>query len=210
MPSDYTQPLQVLMQQAGFSSFRALCQAANISPKQLLHLRRGAIAQLRLEILQNLSRSLQVPLTELIAIFTDSEPPKSQIPNPELTALQQEYDRLSQQMAQQEAALRQSFQQSSLQILESLLLQLPTAAYAAQQNPQVPAVKLLPLLRPIDQLLMNWGIESIATVGSEIPYDPQQHQLMAGTAAPGLPVKVRYAGYRQGDRLLYRAKVSPI
>jgi hypothetical protein len=95
-----------------------------------------------------------------------------------------------------------------LQVLESLLLQLPTAVYAAQQNPQVSAVKLLPLLRPIDALLQQWGIEAIAQVGVELPYDPQQHQLMAGTAAMGDRVRVRYVGYRQGDKLLYRAKVS--
>ena len=127
-----------------------------------------------------------------------------------LLDLQHEYDRLQQQLVQQRQYLWQEFQQSSVQVLESLLLQLPTAAYAAQQNPQAPAVKLLPLLRPLDQLLQAWGIEPIATVGAEVPYDPQQHQLMAGVAQPGDRVKVRYTGYRQGDRLLYRAKVSPV
>jgi molecular chaperone GrpE (heat shock protein) len=128
----------------------------------------------------------------------------------ELSDLRQEYDRLQQQLANQRQILWQEFQQSSVQILESLLLQLPTAAYAAQQNPQAPAVKMLPLLRPLDTLLEQWGIESIATVGAEIPYDPQQHQLMGGIAQTGDRVKVRYTGYRQGDRLLYRAKVSAI
>jgi len=56
--------------------------------------------------------------------------------------------------------------------------------------------------------LEHWGVESIAPVGAQIPYNPQQHQLMEGTAEPGEPVKVRYTGYRQGDKLLYRAKVS--
>ena len=124
--------------------------------------------------------------------------------------LQHEYDRLQQQLVQQRQDLWQEFQQSSVQVLESLLLQLPTAAYAAQQNPQAPAVKLLPLLRPLDQLLQAWGIEPIATVGADVSYDPQQHQLMAGVAQPGDSVKVRYTGYRQGNRLLYRAKVSPV
>jgi molecular chaperone GrpE (heat shock protein) len=124
--------------------------------------------------------------------------------------LRREYDRLQAQLLQQRQELWQEFQQSSVQVLESLLLQLPTAAYAAQQNPQAPAVKLLPLLRPIEALLQHWGIEAIAAVGSEVPYDPQQHQLMEGTAAVGDRVRVRYTGYRQGDKLLYRAKVSPV
>jgi hypothetical protein len=36
------------------------------------------------------------------------------------------------------------------------------------------------------------------------------HQLLEGTAQPGDLVKVRYTGYRQGDKLLYRVKVSPV
>ena len=65
-------------------------------------------------------------------------------------------------------------------------------------------------MRPIEQLLKDWGVESIAAVGSEVPFDPQLHQLMSRTANSGDLVRIRYTGYRQGDRLLYRAKVSPI
>jgi molecular chaperone GrpE (heat shock protein) len=53
-------------------------------------------------------------------------------------------------------------------------------------------------------------VEAIAPVGAEIPYDPQLHQLMEGNPQLGEIVKVRYTGYRQGDKLLYRAKVSPV
>ena len=124
----------------------------------------------------------------------------------ELSDLQDEYDRLQQQLVQQRQGLWLEFQQASVQMLESLLLQLPTAAYAAQQNPQAPAVKLLPLLRPLDQLLESWGIESIASVGDAVPYDPQQHQLMMGTAQPGDSVKIRYTGYRQGRSIALSGK----
>jgi molecular chaperone GrpE (heat shock protein) len=95
-------------------------------------------------------------------------------------------------------------------VLESWLVQWPTAAYAAQQNQQLPAVRLLPLVRPVEQLLQQWGVEAIASVGSELAYDPHLHQLMEGTAQPGELVRVRYTGYRIGEKLLYRAKVSPI
>jgi len=62
----------------------------------------------------------------------------------------------------------------------------------------------------MDVLLQQWGVEAIAPVGAELPYDPQQHQLLEGTAQAGDQVLVRYTGYRQGDKLLYRAKVSPV
>ena len=89
-------------------------------------------------------------------------------------------------------------------------MQWPTAAAAAEKNPQLPAVRLLPLIKPVEQLLKQWGVEAIASVGDEVAYDPQHHQLIEGTAAPGESVKVRYTGYRQGEKLLHRAKVSPV
>lgn len=221
---DRTSQLQRLMQSVGFSSFKSLSQATGISERQLLRLRRGELAGMRLATLIKLSQALQVSVTDLLEQFGDLTPrgetdgagrelPASQhdATSPsDLQDLQREYDRLQTQLQQQQQALQQEFQQTSLQILESLLLQLPTAMYAAQQNPQAPAVKLLPLLRPLETLLQAWGIEQIAPVGAEVPYDPQQHQLMAGTAEIGDRVRIRYTGYRQGERLLYRAKVSGV
>lgn len=124
--------------------------------------------------------------------------------------LQQEYQRLQAEIEQQKETLLQEFQNSSLQQLESWLIQWPTAAVVAQKNPNLPAIKLLPLIKPVAGLLKQWGVEAIASVGEEIPYDPQSHQLLEGHAEPGEPVRVRYVGYRQGDKLLYRAKVSPM
>lgn len=216
MIPDYTSQLQHLMQQANFSSFKALSLAAGISEKQIRQLRKGQIATMRVETLQKLGQALQVSIVDLLNTFLEeacspSKRKQSSPQNPqELEVLKQEYDRLQAKLEQQKQELWQEFQQSSLQVLESLLLQLPTAAYAAQQNPEAPAVKLLPLLRPINQLLEQWGIEPIAPVGTEVPFDPKEHQVIGACVKPGDYVRVRYTGYRQGDRLLYRAKVSPI
>ncbi|NJO80013.1 MAG: nucleotide exchange factor GrpE [Cyanobacteria bacterium RM1_2_2] len=219
MPN-YTSHLRALMQPLGFTSFRALSQAAGVSEWQLEQLRKGQILQLRVATLAKLSQVLQKPISELLAIFSEggtvptvSVEAQTQLASQPVASgaeeLQREYQRLQTQLVQQQETLRQEFQQASLQILESWLLQFPTAAYAVQQNPQLPASRLLPLLRPLEQLLQSWGIESIAPVGTEVAFDPQWHQLMEGTANPGEMVKIRYAGYRQGDKLLYRAKVSP-
>lgn len=206
--SDYTPQLRDLMRSQGISSFRQLCDRTGISEKQLRRIRRGQIAELRLSTLQQLADGLGITFSELLVIFAIT--PSLPSATIDATALQKEYERLQTQLTEQKQSLWQEFQQTSLQTLEPWLLQWSAAAYAAQQNSQVPAVKLLPLLRPIDQLLQQWEIEPTAIVGSEIPYDPQQHQLMNGSAEPGQLVRVRYAGYRHGDRLLYRAKVSPI
>ena len=81
-------------------------------------------------------------------------------------------------------------------------------AAAAQKNPKLSAVKLLVLVKPVVELLKRWGVENIGTVGEKIPYDPQCHQLLEGSAVTGDLVEVRYVGYRQDEKLLYRAKVS--
>ncbi|MBE9183691.1 helix-turn-helix domain-containing protein [Microcoleus sp. LEGE 07076] len=193
------------MQQAGFSSDRELSQKAGVPELQLSRLRRGLALKTRADILLKISQALEISLNELLATlapdFVELEPAAP-------SALEQEYQRLQATIEQQRASLIQEFQLASVQILESWMLQWPTAANKAQENHNLRAQKLLPLLRPVEQLLEHWGIESIAPVGASLPYNPQQHQLIEGTAEPGEPVKVRYTGYIQGEKLLYRAKVS--
>ncbi|MEH2447081.1 MAG: nucleotide exchange factor GrpE [Nostoc sp.] len=215
-PIPNTQKLQDLMQQVGISSFKALSRAAGVSERQLLRLRQGKLEQMRVEVLLKLSPVLQMPLSELVTTFSTVEllqektAPTQELLQ-EIADLRTEYDRSQQQIEQQQEILLQELQQSSLQLLESLLLQWPTAAQKAQENPQLAAVKIVPLVqKPLEKLLQAWGVEAIAPVGAELPYDPQLHQLMEGTAQPGEKVKVRYTGYLQGEKLLYRAKVSAV
>ena len=209
---DFTQSLQKLMQGLGVSSYKALAKTAGVSDRQLLRLRRGELNQMRVDVLLKLSQALQVSLTELVVTFSPAteQPPPEEESTPAVAQLKKEYERLQAQLDTQRQELWLEFQQSSLQVIESWLLQWPTAAQKARENPQLAAVKLLPLVRPIEQLLQKWEVEAIAPVGAEVAYDPQLHQPLEGTAQPGEKVKVRYTGYRQGDKLLYRAKVSPI
>ena len=204
---DYAPQLQRLMQQARLSSDRELSQKARVPELQLSRLRRGLALQTRADILLKISQALEISLNELLAALA---PDYVELESPAPTAIEQEYQRLQSTIEQQRSSLMQEFQLSSLQILESWMLQWPTAASKAQENHHLPAVKLLPLMRPVEKLLQEWGVEAIAPVGAELPYNPQQHQLIEGTAQLGEPVKVRYTGYRQGEKLLYRAKVSPV
>ncbi|AFY36189.1 nucleotide exchange factor GrpE [Calothrix sp. PCC 7507] len=225
MPNaDFTQQLQDLMQGVGISSFRALSRTSGISERQILQLRRGKLEQMRVNVLIQLAEVLQMSLSELVATFSESSVSSEKnldselrtqhselITSKEIADLRKEYERSQIQLQQQRELLLQEFQQSSLQLLESLLLQFPTAAYTAKENPQLAAVKIVPLVeKPLEKLLQQWGVEAIAPVGAELPYDPQIHQLIKGNPQIGEIVKVRYTGYRQGNKLLYRAKVSPV
>ncbi|MFQ4145773.1 nucleotide exchange factor GrpE [Chlorogloeopsis sp. ULAP02] len=213
--NDFTPKLQKLMQQVGIASFKALSSAAGVSERQVLRLRRFGVEQMRVDVLLKLSQVLKVSLQELVATFSRQQLIEAKVPQNQdllrqITDLKNEYDRLQLQLEQQRLILQQQFQQSSLQLLESLLLQFPTAAHKARENPQLSAINIVPLVqKPLEKLLQQWQVEAIAPVGAELPYDPQLHQLMDGNVQPGEIVKVRYIGYRQGDKLLYRAKVSP-
>ncbi|AFZ56212.1 nucleotide exchange factor GrpE [Anabaena cylindrica FACHB-243] len=216
MPNDdFTQNLQSLMQRVGISSFKSLSRAAGVSERQIVQLRRGKLEQMRVGVLLKLSKILQLSLSELAATFSDvSSTVNNQYADTDTKLLQEiadlkgEYQRLVLKLEQQRELLQQEFQESSLQMLESLLLFWPTAAQKAKDNPQLEAIKMLPLVqKPLDRLLQAWGVEAIATVGAEIPYNPQLHQLLEGTAEHGEIVKVCYIGYRHAGKLLNRAKV---
>lgn len=204
--------LQSLMNQVSIANVEELSELACVSLLQLTRLRYGLILKMQLETILRIANTLRLPVNKLIDTFS-SRPNLNELvsqPTENSIGLQQEYQKLQQQLKQQQEILYQQFQQESLQTLESWLLQWPTAAVAVHKNPQLPAEKLLPLVHPIEQLLQHWEVEAIASVGEELPYDPIWHDLMKGTAQPGEIVKVRYVGYKQGDKLLYRAKVSPL
>ncbi|MBW4665193.1 MAG: helix-turn-helix domain-containing protein [Chroococcus sp. CMT-3BRIN-NPC107] len=205
---NYTDSLQTLMQRVGISSFKALASASGVSQKQIMRLRRGEVRQMRLETILKLTQVLQVPINVLARTFSNFEIAQPPTEDKTIATLKQEYQKLQNQLEQQKESLRQEFQLSTLQVLESCLLQLPTFESKVKDNPEISATKLLPLMRPLQQLLQQWGIEQIAPVGDRLPYNPQLHQLLAGNAQAGDLVIVRYTGYIQGKKLLYRAKVS--
>jgi hypothetical protein len=218
-PPPYADALMALMQKAGIADLEALSATSGLSGWQLARIQYGLLPKMPVEVLLQLAQTLQVPIPELVATLSDCSTLPLATPTapvvslePELKALQQEYERLQGQLARQQVALYESFQQEVLAILEPWLLQWPTAAAAAQRNPQWPAVKLLPLMRPLANLLQQWQVEALATVGETVGYDPQWHQLLEDeeAVALGTPVVVRYIGYRRGANLLHRAQVSRV
>lgn len=219
--ADKTHSLRLLMQRVGLSSFRELGRQAGVSLWQIRQLRQGQLHKMRLAPLLKLSQALELSLEELLVKFApttrhsnsgDQSQAQEHASNlaQQLKTLELECQRLEAQLAQQRQTLQVEFQQASLQVLESWLRQWPNAALAAQQKPELSAAKLLPLLRPVEQLIQQWGVEMIAPIGAEVPYDPRWHQLQGGSAQPGDRVQVRRAGYRQADKLLYRAEVCPL
>lgn len=187
---NYTPVLKQLMAQVGIASFKQLSEQAGVSQKQIQRLRQGKIKQMRVEILLSLAPVLCVSFSELLELFSSETVTKDASPT--------------------KASLREQFQRESLQIIESWLLQWPTALSAIAQNPDLPAQRVIKLLNPLEKLLEAWEVAKIGQVGEETAYDPRQHQLLSGNAEPGERVRVRYVGYQHGEKLLYRAQVEPI
>jgi DNA-binding Xre family transcriptional regulator len=203
--NDRTAQLQELMQRSNISSLRQLYQLTGTSASTMKKLRSGEIGALRWQTLINISVGLKISVDELLEIFGDSSDRSAR---QQIATLQEEYKYLQQQLAQQRETLEADFQYQSLQILESFLTYFPTAKQAAINNPDFPASKLVPLTRSIEQLIGSWGVTIIGAVGGEIVYDPQWHQLIEGSINPGEMAIVRYVGYRQGDKSIFRAKVA--
>jgi transcriptional regulator with XRE-family HTH domain len=208
--------LHNLMQQVGIADLNELSQVAKVARLQLIRIQQGLILNLSLGAIARIAQALNVSVDSLLQTFVEQpqvssdQAVTSSQQGDALIACRQEYQKLQQEMTQLQQALLVEFQQASLETIESWLLQWPTAATAVRQNPQLPASKLLSLVEPVEQLVKHWNVSTISTVGEELPYDPQNHQLMKGAAQAGELVKVRYVGYKQGDKLLYKAKVSPI
>ena len=176
----------------------------------------GLIYKLSVENSLKLAQVLQIDLQKFITLFTEAE--NSNLPAENITeqsaqndrSWQQEYQKLKQEIAQQQENLQLQFQQDSLQVIESWLIQWPTAIAAIANNPDLPAERLIPLVNPVKELIANWGLTTINSVGEETAFNPQLHELMTGSAEPGTMVKVRYVGYKKGNEILYKAKVSPL
>jgi transcriptional regulator with XRE-family HTH domain len=171
--------LRPRMTAAGIKSWQELSDRSQIGLKRLRRLRRGEWQQFRVADLQRLAELLGLSMSGLWQLL-EAEPVDPSI----------------------------AVQLAAFQQLESFLTYWPAAAYQVTRDPSFAATKLLPLVKPIDRLLASWGMEAIGQVGEQVVFDPQLHQVMEGNGTVGISVRVRYPGYRQGSRLLSRAKVA--
>jgi DNA-binding Xre family transcriptional regulator len=179
----YDAILRALLITAKIPSWQQLANISGISVLRLRQLRRGQVASWKIAELQKLSLTLHISLESLLETL---------------------------ELVSKSVSPAADFQYASFQIIESFLTYWPAAAHQAKLDPTFPTSKLLPLVGSIDRLVTSWGIASIGQVGEIIPFNPQEHQSLTGIIEPLTPIQIRYPGYRQENRLLTRAKVSPV
>ena len=190
--------IQQKMEKVGIHNYRQLSKKAKVNELQLYRLQNGLISSISFGILVKIAEALNISVVELIDELTNGSDEKT-------STISNSDDRDPDDLSGE--------QQEAIFILESLILQLPTIVNAVENNPELPAKKLLPLLKPLEQLLQHWGITVIGKVGEIIPFNPQEHELidtMENDDQDSFSVKVRYVGYRYQEKLLYRAKVCSI
>ncbi|MDJ1182355.1 helix-turn-helix domain-containing protein [Roseofilum casamattae] len=187
--------LQPLMKRAGLSTWVALSRASGVSAKQLRRVRQGQLAQLRMATLFQIAAALQISPSELLCNLNGDRSVHNSIDRSVDWPAQSSYD-------------PEPLHRESLDRLESWLRYWPVAAAKVAAGANVKPSALIKLVKPVEQLIESWGVETIAAVGDRLPYNPQWHQLAAGTVEPGTPVTVISPGYRYRGKLLFRAEVE--
>lgn len=126
----------------------------------------------------------------------------------EIEALRTECLQLREALQKQSIELKNEFQYSTFQQLQTLLTNYPSLRQLLQVKPELPAKNLISLLIPLDNLIESWDYEVIGQVWGRVSYDPQLHQADVSDMEAGELVYIRFVGYRKGDRILLPAKVS--
>lgn len=175
---------------AGFSSWAELGRAASLSRHRLLMLRHARLERLPVRTLLRACEALHIsPLDYLKGVGAIAEP--AEMLQPETSA----------------SNSIEQWQRATLERLEPLLRQYPTARYAAERR-DVPAQHVLALLHSLEQLLIAWEVEPIGRIGETAAFDPSQHESLSEDAiAPGKTVTIRYIGYRYRGTIWRKAQV---
>jgi transcriptional regulator with XRE-family HTH domain len=197
------------MESLGISSFRQLSQKSGVSRHQIKRIYQGDWSRLTVHHALGLATALNFSWAEMLDFMGLTVQDSLSPPNPYAA----EYEHLQRQLEHQSQTLALQIQQEALQQLESWLRNWPKVVYTIHHDrPDLLAAKILPLLRPLEQLLAQWGVQPIGTIGQQLPFNAQYHQLMEGhpLGTPEPFVEVQRPGYTHQGKLLFRAEVIPV
>ena len=203
----YDKLLRDRMSALGISSWVALRDLSGLTPRAVLQVRKGKLGRLRFEELQRLTQALEWTQGELLEVFGISVSPPARKPSPEWEQLQQECQRLRQQLGQQKQQA-QDFRETTFGELQTLLINYPTAYKMAQAQPDLLAKNFSTLFFPLENLMQQWGCEPIGSAWEQVSFNPQLHQPDTEEIEIGESVYIHFVGCRQGEEILCPAKVS--
>jgi molecular chaperone GrpE (heat shock protein) len=126
----------------------------------------------------------------------------------EKETLRQDGLRLYSELKRQRVELADEFRISAFEKLQTLLTNYPSIHKMVGYKPELPAKNLLSMFAPLDNLLAEWGCETIGKPWEETAYNPQIHQPDAADIQEGELVYIRFVGYQYQGKILCPAKVS--
>lgn len=221
-PSTLDVRLRERMESLGISSFRQLAKQCGVSRYCIEKLRKGEVETFSVTIAARIAAGLHLSLMDLLSWAGDIEHPVASVlparvlpassqPDYQEPDYQREYEHLQMQFLTQRDLLQAEFQKEAIDRLESWLRNWPKVVYTVTHDkPDLLASKVLPLLRPLDDLLKAWGVETIGCLGDRVPYNPHHHQLMTNSDSllPEAIVEIQRPGYLHQGKLIFRAEVS--
>ncbi|MEM8715482.1 MAG: hypothetical protein AAGE92_06835 [Cyanobacteria bacterium P01_G01_bin.4] len=201
--SDWNDTLSCWMARADCLSWAQLQHDATLSRYRIQQLRQCQLSSWPLQAMQNLCAALDIPLVELLAAANaiDLIHPVRTYPDGNTPSHSKAAG------AAPPCLSSDTHRQATLQTLEPLLRQLPTAAYAVQHH-NLSAAQLLKILKPLESLLAEWNVTQLGAVGQVVPFDPTWQSSLTDTEHKrDTLVSIRYVGYRVGRRIWLKAQV---
>ncbi|MDP5018640.1 MAG: molecular chaperone GrpE [Dolichospermum sp.] len=122
--------------------------------------------------------------------------------------LESQSQRLREELKQQSQQLQGDFQHETFTQLQALLSNYPTVKKMALAKPDLPAKNLVSRFTSVDNLITSWGYTVIGETWEQVNYNPQLHQADSDDIQEGELVYIRFIGYKNGDEIIYPAKVS--
>ena len=151
----------------------------------------------QLELTQNKYFNYQQDLQQKISNYQDK-----------IDLLQAKNKQLVTKLKKLPTQLKGEWQKESIALLQELLVNYPTAKLMVELKHNLPPKNVIALLKPLEQLLQKWEIETIGAPWKRVPYNPLIHDCGEEKINQGDPVYILLVGYFQGDRVLLPAKVS--
>ena len=212
----YDSFLRDRMEELKIHSFRQLAIVCGVSLHAIKRLRREGVKGLSIEVAACIAEGLELSLLDFltgVGYEFKGRPCLSLVPIAMPSDYQREYEYLKVQLLEQRQKLYLEFQQEAIDRLETWLRNWPKVVHTiAQEKPDLLAVKILPLLKPLECLLQDWGVMTIGQIGDRLAFDPSYHQLITHSdpILPGAIVEVQRPGYLHQNKLLFRAEVVPM
>ncbi|MBF2057922.1 MAG: hypothetical protein IGQ45_12075 [Cyanobacterium sp. T60_A2020_053] len=164
------------------------------------------IRALELE-LEQISDQLELSQNQYYQLEKVSQHQEDEL-NQKISELHQRYQSLQSDYESLPTKLSQQWREKTFIEINSLLTNYPTAKMMIKFKPYLPAKNVISLLKPLENLLSLWDIQSIGKPWQKVNFDPDLHSPDNDNIKSGDMVYIRFVGYLRGENILVKAKVS--